>query len=565
MLQPSPLLLVVCCAALPLRAQQTPASSQQLDAAAAALRSWAADFDRERLVSTGLLRRGAGLQPAYVQKAQKAAVLGDGDLERLTHFDALQKLLFLAESHPCSDLADAVLDVAACGYDKSLVDRQAELVRDAGHWSLMRMDHQSVWFLLMRAAAGNQLQFLSGGRVAEGKDFARQVAAVKLLGQKGLPVFRAVLEGALASADARVRLAAAEAFEYQRRPEALAMLTRALGSERHPVVTQALVRALSATLRVAGNRVTPDDAARAMRTALHLLGQSGWRTDMELLKLVEQYPSRAAVPALIELLRTGGSGSDPLVSMVNEHASPLLRDKAGELLRAMTGAIIPLDQPQQWVEFWGREQERIVVPAKLKRPQDGGATAVKGFYGIPVRGREVAFLIDTSGSMSDPGGGQGEEGDLSRLDAAKLQLLLAVQSMDPQSRYHLLTFAGEAQMWSKKAVPPTPESLRSLAELLGHFRADGGTNVYAALADALALPQLRFGEQGGTDIDELFVLSDGEPTAGELKDPERILAAIRAANRYLHVRINTVYTGAGKGAGFLQQLAEQNDGVFVQR
>ena len=66
-------------------------------------------------------------------------------------------------------------------------------------------------------------------------------------------------------------------------------------------------------------------------------------------------------------------------------------------------------------------------------------------------------------------------------------------------------------------------------------------------------------------IDELFLLSDGVPTAGDVKDPDEILAIVKQANRYLHVRINTVFTGVGQGADFLRKLAEQNDGVFVRR
>ena len=69
----------------------------------------------------------------------------------------------------------------------------------------------------------------------------------------------------------------------------------------------------------------------------------------------------------------------------------------------------------------------------------------------------------------------------------------------------------------------------------------------------------------GAKIDELFVLSDGEPTTGQVTDTDEILRLVKEANKYLKVRINTVFSGTGKGAGFLRQLAEQNDGVFVQR
>jgi Mg-chelatase subunit ChlD len=142
---------------------------------------------------------------------------------------------------------------------------------------------------------------------------------------------------------------------------------------------------------------------------------------------------------------------------------------------------------------------------------------------------------------------------------------MCVQAMEPESRYHLITFSSEAHTWSRKAVPPTAQATRSLTELLSRLQPQGGTNIYHGLVQALQLDQLRYGEENGLQIDELFLLSDGEPTEGAVKDSEEILRLFREANRYQRVRINTVFAGDGKGADFLRRLAQENDGVFVQR
>jgi len=147
----------------------------------------------------------------------------------------------------------------------------------------------------------------------------------------------------------------------------------------------------------------------------------------------------------------------------------------------------------------------------------------------------------------------------------KAAIVVAVQAMDPNARYHLFTFDSEARQWNKKPVPPTADAIRALHDMLGQFHAKGGTNIYQALLLALQLDQLRFGELGQQRVDELFLLSDGEPTIGAVKDPEAILALIREANKYQKVRINTVFAGFGPGADFLRRLAAENDGVFVQR
>jgi Mg-chelatase subunit ChlD len=104
-----------------------------------------------------------------------------------------------------------------------------------------------------------------------------------------------------------------------------------------------------------------------------------------------------------------------------------------------------------------------------------------------------------------------------------------------------------------------------LTELLSRLRPHGGTNLYDGLAKALQLGELKFGEQSETKIDELFVLSDGEPTAGEVRDTDGLLQIVREANKYAKVRIHTIFTGEGNGSDLLKRLAEENGGVFVQR
>ena len=89
--------------------------------------------------------------------------------------------------------------------------------------------------------------------------------------------------------------------------------------------------------------------------------------------------------------------------------------------------------------------------------------------------------------------------------------------------------------------------------------------MYAALLHVLGASQLRFGQQIKNGVEEVFLLSDGEPSVGSVKDPEEILRVVREINRYQKIRINTVFTGTDKGAEFMRKLAEQNHGVFVRR
>lgn len=555
---------------------------------AAAIDGWVDDFANRRLGVRGLLRREVRLQPRYAKHVHRATralpaaaramgpLLRKEDYERLTHLDVLQKLLFFAESNPSPAIGDALLRVASVGIAGSFLDRTAFEVRELGHWTLARMKDQGTWFLVLRAAAGERLPVLTELRAQRGADEAvsegpgRRVAALRLLGQRGLPVFRSTMEAALVDPDPRVRLAAAESMRGPWKAATIEKVGQVLARERHPVVSQALVRLLFKMLKRAPETMTPGARHAVARGAIAQLGKSGWRTDMDLLDLVEAYPHKSVIPFLIEALDLSVKSPDALVSAINKQASPLLRERAGLLLRAITGALVPIDDVQAWREFWQAEQDNIEVPLRLSKPRPG-MTRTK-FYGVPITGTSIAFLIDTSGSMDDPPASKGPVTGLrrvraarTRLEAAKQQMLLAAQVMAPGSQYFLLSFADEARAWTRKPIKPDQRSTRSLTGLLSRLNARGGTNLYAGLIAALEIEGRSYGDAALPKIDELFLLSDGDPTTGDVRDADLICEMVQQANKYAKVRINAVFTGTGDGAALLRRLAEENDGVFVQR
>jgi hypothetical protein len=568
-----PLTLLTLCA--PAGAQASvadlPPPEERASCAAQAIRDWVTDYARGRLGPHGTLRGGARLQPEYAKAARRGGFVRPIEPDNVTHLDMLQKLLFHAETNPTTELADAVLSVCAAGLEGSFLDQDALQLREVGHWTLMRMDHQGAWFLVLRAASGDRVPLLGDlrtedqGREGLAEGPARRVAALRLLGNKALPVFRSTIEGALGDPDPRVRFAAAEALEMQRRPDSLPRVLDSIRVERHPVVTQALARLLLGVLQAAGEELSRERRDAAIDAALAQLGCCGWRTDMELLDLVEAFPHKAAIPLLIELLARKAK-RDLLVDTVNSQASPRLRSRTVMLLRGMAGALIG-DDADAWRAFWNAEQDHIVVPAQL--PHDRPEATRGQFFGVAVTGGSVAFVIDTSGSMDEEFAGTSAGGRSgrrhTRLQAAKEQIVAAVQAMPEESRYTLITFAGHARVWNGTPQKPGRNSVRNLTELLSRLRAYGGTNLFDGIATAMQMDGQRYGEEVASKIDEVFVLSDGEPTEGDVQDTETLLRIVREANKYASVRIHTVFTGTGPGAELLRRLAEENDGVFVQR
>ncbi len=572
-----PSLAVVCMPALLLSQAAVVAEARQVQQhTALAIQQWVDDFQGGRIGPRGALRSGSRLQPRYMAHAKRAGYLTASDIDRLTHMDALQKLLYFAEENPSPELGEAVLSVAAAGLDLSFLDRDAVELREIGHWTLMRIEDQGVWFQILRAAAGERLPVFDQLRPQDKKEEyvsvgpARRVAALRLLGQRGLPVFRSTLEAALIDNDPRVRLAAAESIRPPWKTATLKQVSVAMQRERHPVVSQALVRLLFQMLKRPPKRMTVELRSSAVSSAVAQMGRAGWRTDMDLLDLVEAFPHKGAIPHLIEALDLTIKSPDALVSAVNRQASPLLRQRAGMLLRAMTGALVPIEDPQAWRRFWAKEQARIVVPKRLARANPSG-TSVK-FFGVPVTGTSIAFLIDTSGSMDSSPAANGPLTGLrrtrraeTRLGAAKEQLVLAAQAMAPQSQYYLLTFSDTARIWTPEPIRPNNNSTRSLTGLLSRLNSHGGTNLYAGLVAALETEHRSYGGRELPKIDELFLLSDGDPTAGPVRDTDEICNLVKEANRYAKIRINAVFTGTGDGAELLKRLAQENGGVFVQR
>ena len=84
-----------------------------------------------------------------------------------------------------------------------------------------------------------------------------------------------------------------------------------------------------------------------MRTALRALGRTGWRTDMVLVELAAEYPSKSVILPLVDVLKR--VEEDELVRAVSEETTPRLRHRTWEVLCQLTGARVPEDQPDAWL------------------------------------------------------------------------------------------------------------------------------------------------------------------------------------------------------------------------
>ena len=88
------------------------------------------------------------------------------------------------------------------------------------------------------------------------------------------------------------------------------------------------------------------------------------------------------------------------------------------------------------------------------------------------------------------------------------------------------------------------------------IKTGSGTNVY----DSLELIM------GDDRVDTIYMLTDGQPTRGKIRDPEKILKEIRVLNLARGLTIHCISIGEEEeeeeARGFLKRLADEHGGQY---
>ncbi|XP_053132699.1 von Willebrand factor A domain-containing protein 3A isoform X3 [Hemicordylus capensis] len=154
----------------------------------------------------------------------------------------------------------------------------------------------------------------------------------------------------------------------------------------------------------------------------------------------------------------------------------------------------------------------------------------------------VCILIDTSGSM---------EPSLEQV-TQELTSLIWEQLRKNSTKFNLISFAEDVDMWQECLVDATDESCHDAVQWVSTFQAHGNTTILKALRRA-------FGLQG---VEALYVLTDGKPDTScrlVLKEIEMLL-------KEHAVRIHTVSFNCSdrEAIDFLKKLACQTGGRYHQ-
>jgi hypothetical protein len=273
----------------------------------------------------------------------------------------------------------------------------------------------------------------------------------------------------------------------------------------------------------------PEAADRAVAVAAKNLAQPEWPVRSAAIALLVAVRAAAGVPLLFERI-------EPETARLRADVVAALQDLTG--LQFATVA--------EWRSWWRREGATFQPrPSRQERQRDrarGGTAAL--YWNLPVVSERVVFVVDVSGSMLQPFG----TGDDTRLDEAKRQLSLVLAKLPPKAKANLVAFSHDSRGFAPTLVTLDDGKRKAADAFAKALVGKGPTNVHAGLELAFADPE----------VDTIFLLTDGQPSAGPVVEEAALLAEVAAWNLGRGVRIHTVALG-GKSR-LLERLAEQSGG-----
>ncbi|MCZ6599055.1 MAG: HEAT repeat domain-containing protein [Planctomycetota bacterium] len=353
----------------------------------------------------------------------------------------------------------------------------------------------------------------------------------------------------------------------RRNKDALPNLEKTIAKGKDPIVLSAALQAISDLRRNDAEweqqllNYAKHEEPDIRNAAVEQLGRT--RNPDYLPMLIESlnhdlWSTRLAAARAIEHMRVE-EGVGP-ICMRMEHEQGRMLHELADILWNLTGKPFRTNSTS-WNKWWENEGSSFKIPGKseLKRMErDEEARRLRQisrttFFGIRVLSHRVAFIIDVSGSMNYFTRGQyvGENGD-ARIDVAKRELTKSLDALEHESLFNIITFSSDVNAWQERINERTDESLAEAKGFVGRLGAGGATNLYGALRFAFDDP----------DVDTIFVLSDGEPTAGAVQDAGAIRAAVASWNEHRSAVIHCVAVGGS--LQILEWLAQDTGGNYVK-
>jgi hypothetical protein len=306
---------------------------------------------------------------------------------------------------------------------------------------------------------------------------------------------------------------------------------------------------------------------KLMRKYVELVKDSDERVRKAAINALKWAQSRVAVADLIGDLRSGSTAEKGYIAAA---------------LKVLTDKDFGTDHAK-WQEWWDKNSGTAALaqpPRPTTRP--GKPT----YFGTTVDSKNVIFIIDVSGSMSEKyqkkNGGKTKfggtvlddpkdkkkEGDartVTKIEVAKKELIRCIKNLQRDVKFNIIFYNQAFSAWQKaadgsgsKIIPATPRNKRAAREFVMTFAPSGRTNIFDSLNFALK----------DKHADTIYLLTDGMPNEGRITTTEGIVVEVERINKSRQPKaiINTIGFGLRvAGKEFLKKLAEQNGGIFLDK
>lgn len=345
---------------------------------------------------------------------------------------------------------------------------------------------------------------------------------------------------ALDDSDPRVRAVAVAGVGRARDPAHLATLVE-LAADPSERVRAAIPSALVRLVRT-----------RAMPLLEQLATDGAWRVRLAVVRSLVEVKSRAGVELLVTML-----GREP----------GRLREDAAAALVHLTARNYG-QSVEAWQAFLDQAPDDFLAQADAGpgTPAEAPTQTVARYYGISTSSTRFVVITDLSTSMDYVDVGRYHDSGRSRLATTQIELTKLIEGLDPEVRFDLLTFSDGVDSWRGELVEADDRTRKAALRELGRYHSLGGTNVYAALERVFdqAEASIDASRRGPEAPDTVFLLTDGAPSAGELRDVELLEEYVAERNRSALLRFHCVALTKDEGAlAFLSQIAEHSGGRSV--
>jgi von Willebrand factor type A domain len=181
------------------------------------------------------------------------------------------------------------------------------------------------------------------------------------------------------------------------------------------------------------------------------------------------------------------------------------------------------------------------------------------FYGIPVKGQKIIFILDRSGSMRAKTvnskylpKSNNKRNILNRLQVLKRNLNDLIAMQPNHVEVGLIFFGSpKVQPFPQEGFFKLTQSNRSkLKNFINAMNPSGGTPMKYAMQYAFEKTVAKY------NVDNIYLLSDGEPDSGA----RSVKNGIQTYNKPYKVKINTV--AIGQDSKLLKDIANDNGGIY---